>query len=590
MPNRNYVFIVLLVSLLINASYAQIITRGPYLNMGTQTAISVRWRTDVPTIGRVTYGLSASALTRVASETAAVTEHEIRLTNLLPDQRYLYTVGTTGGVLQQGPTLTFQTFPPLTTTRKIRVSSFGDCGSGNANQLSVRDAFLAFQGSTPIDLWNLIGDNAYDGDDVQFQAKFFNVYKDNLLPSNQLYAIPGNHDYINSTALAASHAIPYFSIFTHPTQAEAGGVPSGTREWYSFDYGPAHFVMLDGYGTRPVGGTAAHIYDDTLNHPQAIWLKQDLAATTQPWRVVYLHFPPYTQGSHNSETEGDLIAIRQRLSPIFERFGVDMVVSGHSHVYERSYPIHDHTGPMSQFAANPDAFRYAADASTGRYDGSANSCPYRRSGSKRKQGTLYVVSGSAGQLGFIPGLGNHPAMAFTQKQAGGSFYFELEANRLDAKFIQTSTPASFSITDQFTLMKDVGKTQFIGVSAGQLTTLTASFISDYQWSSPESNTFTSTARSVVVPAGVSRTYVVRDGRNCVQDVFQVQVVYCTTKPGSWTDPTVWEGNHVPAPTDFVCLKHAVSLPANLQPQVLGVHYEGAGKIIASTGARMHVVR
>ncbi|RYF77289.1 MAG: metallophosphoesterase family protein, partial [Cytophagaceae bacterium] len=568
------------------------IVRGPYLQMGTQTAMTIRWRTDIACVGRVTYGLATSALTGTASETATTTEHEIRLTGLLPDQRYAYTVGTTSGVLRQGADLYFQTFPSPTTKRKIRVASFGDCGSDTPNQTAVRDAFLAFRGNVPTDLWNLIGDNSYDGDDAAYQTHFFDYYKNNLLTNSTLYSVPGNHDYTNSAALAASHAIPYFSMFTFPTQAEAGGVQSGTREWYSFDYGPIHFVMLDGYGTRTVGGVQKKVYDDTLNHPQAIWLKQDLAATNQPWRIVYLHFPPYTQGSHNSETEGDLIAIRQRLNPIFERNGVDMVVSGHSHVYERSFPIHDQYGPMSEFAANPAPYRYVADASTGRYDGSPGSCPYLKTSEKRKQGTVYVVSGSAGQLAYNAALGNHPVMAFTQKQAGGSFYFDLEDNRLNASFVQTSPTASYTVTDQFTLLKDAGRTRQISASAGQSVTLTASFNSDYQWSSPQSGTFASTARSVVVTAANrgSQTYTVRDSRQCVQDVYQIQVICTTTKPGLWTDPAIWEGNRLPTSQDIVSLQHAVLLPANIQATVLGLQFGAAGVLTYGNKASLAVLQ
>jgi acid phosphatase type 7 len=570
------------------------LTRGPYLNMGTPTAMTIRWRTDVPTVGRVTYGLAGSALTGTLSEPTSTTEHEIRLTNLLPDRRYAYTVGTSTAILRQGADQTFQTAPPTDTKRRVSIASFGDCGAGNANQLAVRNAYMAFQGSlpggyVPPDLWLLIGDNSYNGDDPTFQTKFFNVYQPNLLLNHTLYGIPGNHDYSDNATLAATHAIPYFSIFTHPTAAEAGGVPSGTREWYSFDYGPVHFVMLDGYGTRPINGAERKLYADTLNHPQAVWLKQDLAATTQRWRVVYLHFPPYTQGSHNSETSADLVAIRQRLNPIFERYGVDMVICGHSHVYERSYPIHDHYGPMNDFATNPTAYRYAADAGSGRYDGSAGSCPYTKRGDKSKQSTVYVVSGSAGQRNFIAGLGNHPVMAFTQKDLGGSFYMDVEDNRLDAKFIQVSPTTSFSITDQFTVMKDVGRTVYLTAPTGQSITLTASFVANYQWSSPQSSTFASTARSVVVTAqaGAGQTYVVRDGPQCLQDTYYVKTAYCSVKAGLWHDPTTWEGNRVPTAQDIICVRHLVSIAADAQAQARSVQFEGSGRL--SKGSRTRLV-
>lgn len=339
---------------------AQTITRGPYLQLGTQTGATIRWRTDVATLGKVSYGLSAGNLTNSTSEVASTTEHEVRITGLTPDSKYVYSVGTTDQVLQQGTDNYFLTAPPADTKRKIRIVSFGDCGQNpNGNQTHVRDAFLDFRGANPTDLWMLIGDNSYDGDDPMFQTNFFEPYQTNMMKNSMIFTVPGNHDYNNNETLAATHNIPYFSIFSLPTNAEAGGVASGTKEWYSFDYGPVHFVMLDGYGTRNVNGTDRKFFADTVNHPEVVWLKQDLAATTKKWKIVYLHFPPYTQGGHNSEVESDLVGIRQYIIPIFERFGVDVVMSGHSHTYERSYPLHDQYGPASDLrrTRRPIAFR-----------------------------------------------------------------------------------------------------------------------------------------------------------------------------------------------------------------------------------------
>jgi acid phosphatase type 7 len=66
------------------------------------------------------------------------------------------------------------------------------------------------------------------------------------------------------------------------------------------------------------GGVEKKIYSDTVNHPQVLWLKQDLATNPKKWTVVDLHFPPYTQGSHHSETEADLVAIRQNINLIVD--------------------------------------------------------------------------------------------------------------------------------------------------------------------------------------------------------------------------------------------------------------------------------
>ncbi|GAB4046736.1 purple acid phosphatase family protein [Spirosoma litoris] len=572
---------------------AQTISRGPYLQMGSQTAVSIRWRTDVPTIGKVSYGLSASNLSASVSEAVSATEHEIRITGLTPDSQYFYSVGTTTQVLQQGSDNYFLTAPSATTKRKIRVVSFGDSGMNpNGNQTNVRNAFLNYRGSTPTDLWMLIGDNSYDGDDPAYQINFFEAYQTTLMKNSMLFSVPGNHDYSNNSTLAANHNIPYFSNFSLPTNAESGGVASGTKEWYSVDYGPIHFIMLDGYGTRPVNGVATKFYADTLNHPQTVWLKQDLAATTKKWKIVYLHFPPYSMGGHSSEGDPDLAAIRQRINPILERYGVDMVVLGHSHNYERSYPIHDQYGPMSDFSANPSAYRFPEDNGTGRYDGSDNSCAYKSTSEKKKQGTVYVVAGSSGALGTNPNLGTHAVMVSTQRLQGGSFYFEVEDNRLDAKFIQPSSSSNYVISDQFTVLKDVGLTQTLTVPPGQSMTLTASYLSDYQWSSSTNTGFSASTRSIVINplAGTTSTYTVRDSKNCVQDVFTVisSGPMFTLKSGNWNDPSIWSGNRVPTSSDTLQLKHLVSIPDNTEVHALTINYDPGIKLQIGLQAKVRL--
>src|SRR5699024_3145053 len=114
------------------------------------------------------------------------------------------------------------------------------------------------------------------------------------------------------------------------------------------------------------------LFDDTTNGPQAKWLKQDLAANagTHKWTFVCMHHPPYTNGTHasgySSDGESDLVALRKNISPILERYGVDVVLSGHSHVYERSFLIKDHTSFATSFSAATNM----VSNSSARYDGS----------------------------------------------------------------------------------------------------------------------------------------------------------------------------------------------------------------------------
>jgi hypothetical protein len=487
---------------------AQTLTRGPYLQMGNQTAISIRWRTDVATNSKVRFGTSLSNLSQSVVDNSATKEHEVRLTNLTPDTQYFYEIGSTNAPLQGNADNYFVTMPPLSTKRKIRVVGFGDCGNNSQNQKDVRDAFIHFRGSNPTDVMLLMGDNAYDiGSEWEYQNNFFNFYQSNLLKNTKLYPALGNHDYNNTEAAAHLRGDPvhYFECFTLPKNAECGGTPSGTEAYYSFDYGNIHFVILDSYGTE----NGKKLYDTTS--VQAQWLKADLTANTQKWTVAVMHHPPYTKGSHDSDAELDLVTIREKVNPILERFGVDMAMYGHSHAFERSFLIKNHYDMETTFTPN----LHQVASSNGRYDGSANSCPINLTSKKTQHGTVYVVSGSSGQVGGASNGWTHDAMQFSDNQLGGVFYFEVEDNRLDAFFVRRDK----TVGDKFTLMKDVSVKKTINISAGQSTTLTASYIGNYQWS----NGATTTRSLTVSPPLGTSFYYVSDPQNCLRDTFIVNV-------------------------------------------------------------------
>ena len=79
------------------------------------------------------------------------------------------------------------------------------------------------------------------------------------------------------------------------------------------------------------------------------WLENDLLNTTQDWIVAFWHHPPYSKGSHNSDSESYLIDMRENFLPLLEENGVDLVLSGHSHSYERSYFLNGHYGNSNSF-------------------------------------------------------------------------------------------------------------------------------------------------------------------------------------------------------------------------------------------------
>jgi len=215
-------------------------------------------------------------------------------------------------------------------------------------------------------------------------------------------------------------------------------------------------------------------------------------------------------GSHNSDLVAELIKIRERFIRILERLGVDVVLCGHSHDYERSYLLSGYYGYESSFSVST----CTKSSSSGKYDGSTNSCPYITAAGGN-HGTVYVVSGSSGASGTTQSGYPHNAMPWSIND-GGMTYIEVQENRLDMKFIRKDG----TIWDQFTIMKDVNKTTNLSIVSGTPITLTASWPSGtYKWSNG------ATTKSITVSPGVSTTYTVSDKTTgpCITDVFKITV-------------------------------------------------------------------
>lgn len=410
------------------------ITRGPYLQIGTQTNLIVRFRTDLSIEARVAYGTNQLMLDQVVTRTGSRTQHSFLLHNLIPGTRYYYAIGTSSTWLLEGPELTFKTAPA--DTQPVRIWAIGDSGTaavGNFGSYDVRDAYLHFNGNQHTDVWLMLGDNAYNsGTDLQYQRAVFDTYP-TLLRNTVLWPTIGNHE--TYSADEDGH-FPYLDIFTLPQNGQAGGVASGTIRYYSFDYSNIHFVCLD-------SETSGLMPDD----PMPTWLNEDLMATTKDWIIVYWHSPPYSKGSHDSDLESPLIEMRERIVPILEQYGVDLVLCGHSHNYERSYLLHGHYGISSTLTPS-----MILDSGSGRTNESG---PYLKVPVEGQppSGTVYVVAGSSGWA--TETNGHHPVM-HSQYLYTGSMVIDVNGPRLDAKFLR----ATEAVADYFTILKTQYEQEF----------------------------------------------------------------------------------------------------------------------------------
>jgi len=514
------------------------LTRSPYLQRGTQTEITIRWRTAAATDSRVELGTSyPNNYTITVDSTTLTTEHIVRISGLTPDTKYWYRVGTTGQSLQGGADNFFTTVP-AEGTRKVRVAAFGDCGRNETNfqvnTLTRYRNYLSTNGIDAADAWILLGDNAYNsGTESEFNNNFFNVYGPNILKNHKLYPAPGNHDY-GSSANMETKNVPYFSLFTMPTNGEGGGVASNTKSFYSYNIGDIHFLSLDSYGTE----AGDRLYDTTGD--QVDWIKADLAANTNKWVVAYWHHPPYTKGSHNSDAGGsdqELTEIRENFIRILERNGVDLVICGHSHDYERSYLLKGYykanPGDGNVYETHFNPATHTASNSSAKYDGSPNSCPYIYKHGKFNHGTVYVVSGNSGADGNTQAGYPHNALPFNEDVLGGMFYFEADSGRLDAKYIRSDG----AIGDNFTIIKGANVADTFFIISGDQVSLDASWQGNYAWS----NAATTRTITVTPPEGLSN-YTVVDNQGCLKDSFAVYANICSGDINTWVGnvSTAWE--------------------------------------------------
>ncbi|HMJ64017.1 MAG TPA: metallophosphoesterase family protein [Candidatus Binatia bacterium] len=344
-----------------------------------------------------------------------------------------FLVGTTNFIRTGADSNTFfVTHPPIGKPVPTRVWVLGDPGTRKKAERDVRDAYYKWTGDRPTDFWLMLGDNAYTtGKDAEYQGAIFQVF-DAMLRRSVLWPALGNHD-----AGSANSPIQfgvYYDIFTLPAQAQAGGVMSGSEAYYSFDYANIHVVCIDSSDS-----------DWARNGLMLRWLETDLKANKQDWLIAYCHHPPYTRGSHNSDndrdSEGRMRMMREVVAPMLEEHGLDLMLSGHSHAYERSYLLDGFYGRST----NINDTVHFKSRKDGHQDGTGIYVKPTR-GPAPHEGAIYVVAGSSGQTSG--GRLTHP-VNFLSLNVLGSLVLDFDGPRLDATFIDDKA----AVRDRFTIVK-----------------------------------------------------------------------------------------------------------------------------------------
>jgi len=401
------------------------IIRGPYLQNLTDSSVVIKYRTDDPTVTHVTAQAIGAPGNALAANPAMTTEHQITLSLPSPGQDYRYEIlDENGDAIASGPEFTVRSAPTPGAVGAYRIWAIGDAGTANSDAYNVYDAYHNNFDDKHTDVWLMLGDNAYnDGTDAQYQNGVFNMYTGKL-PNTGLWSTRGNHE---------RDAGVYYNIHEHPTVAEGGGVPSGTEAYYSFDYGHVHFVCLDSYDTdRSIGGD------------MALWLEADLAATSAEFIIAYFHHPPYTKGSHDSDnwadSTGRMHEMRERFLPILESYGCDLVLSGHSHSYERTYYLKGHYGTSDTF--DPEANLYNG----GDGDPAGNGAYSTLNG----EGTVYITAGNSGKITGT--LTRHEAV-YAPIHELGSLVIDVSNQVMQVRLLDDQA----RIRDEFVIRHDVAE-------------------------------------------------------------------------------------------------------------------------------------
>ncbi len=258
----------------------------------TTTTITVSWRTADKTSSIVQYGTDDSYGNEETRDEAVL--HHVELVGLNPDTVYHYRVGN-GEVWSDD-----YTFKTGTSGNHARFIAWGD----SRHNRPERRAIMNTVNSLDFDFSVFNGDFVDSGLDGGQWIDWFEDFSP-LLSHKPFMSVLGNHE---------SNSSHYYNYFVYP----------GKEEYYSFNYGPIHFIGL--HSCVPYyGGT----FDEQIN-----WLLNDLETYKDyEWKIVIQHRPAYSSSKRNHE--GDYDDIQTLLVPIYEEHNITMVIAGHDHWYER---------------------------------------------------------------------------------------------------------------------------------------------------------------------------------------------------------------------------------------------------------------
>ena len=363
------------------------------------------------------------------------------LTGLEPGAEFEYRL-----LLAGKPVFTAHGQARKTRNQAHRFVAFGDCGTGSPDQQAIAAQTL----KQHPDFVFIAGDIVYDlGRIAEYRQNYFPVHNTEatpLLRSIPFMAAPGNHDTENRDLGAVPDGLAYFYYWAQPLNGPAhssfeqlqGGDAAQTAfraaadvnfprmANFSFDYGNAHWLVLDSNG-----------YAEWTDPKLRKWIAADLAATKATWKFVGFHHPGFNSSKTHREDQW-----MRTLSDVFEAGGVDVVISGHVHNYQRSWPLTFRAkspAPAENGEVDGD---WTLDKS---YDGDTNTRP---------RGVIYLITGGGGAPLYDPEQSDDPSSWLEFTARFNSKIHSLTVADIDgrtARFRQVS--AAGEVIDSFSITK-----------------------------------------------------------------------------------------------------------------------------------------
>lgn len=314
--------------------------KTPYLIYpGQNSQMMVLWQDNASEAGNILTwdtdpGFGTNPTSMTVAEYGSFNQHKFTITGLAPDTKYYYKVENTDGngtVLASYGSGSFITGPADNATA-IRFLGLGDTRTYPTQMDAAMQAMKTFYtqpGNS--DYQRLVihnGDWVSTDGDSYWTSQWFTGYSDvvNFTANTPINGCKGNHDNTTGYPNGTSTYFPKYFPFPYQHATHSGVAtpfdPATVQTWgslyWSYDYGPVHFTIVDNYSDLTQGGT------------QYNWVESDLAGTTKPWKILIYHEPAYSAGS-----DGDNSNVRV-LEQLVTKHGVDLIYCGHSHNYART--------------------------------------------------------------------------------------------------------------------------------------------------------------------------------------------------------------------------------------------------------------